>query len=126
MQAIKEVRAAQQGDLMVLEKLTSEQRRALLKFFKYAIKRAEMSRHYAEARDSAVDEFSSYASNPTVQRMYEFAWSSMVKHYDEAITDPNIIRRVIRNYARAMFGIELSEREIDELLEEMGMILYRR
>ena len=42
---------------MALEKLTSEQRRALLKFVKYAIKRAEMSIHYAEARDSAVGEF---------------------------------------------------------------------
>ena len=105
--------------------LTSEQRRALLKFFKYAIKRAEMSRHFAEARDSAVEGFSGYASNPTIQRMYEFAWQSMVRHYDEAITDPNIIRRVIRNYAKAMFGIELSEGEIDELLEEMGMMLYR-
>jgi len=70
--------------------LTSEQRLALIKFVKYAIKRAEMSRHY-----------------------------------DEAITDPNIIRRVIRNYARSMFGVELSESEIDELLEEMGMMLYR-
>ena len=57
--------------------------------------------------------------------MYEFAWSIMVKHYDEAITDPNIIRRVIRNYAKAMFGVELSESEIDELIEEMGMMLYR-
>jgi phenylalanyl-tRNA synthetase beta subunit len=85
-----------------------------------------MSRHFAEARDSAVGEFSSYATNPTAQRMYEFAWSSMAKHYDEAITDPNIIRRVIRNYAKAMFGIELSESEIDELLEEMGMMLYRK
>jgi phenylalanyl-tRNA synthetase beta subunit len=84
-----------------------------------------MSRHYAEARDSAVAEYASYASNPTAQRMYEFAWSSMPRHYDEAITDPNIIRRVIRNYAKAMFGIELSESEIDELLEEMGMMLYR-
>ena len=50
----------------------------------------------------------------------------MARHYDEAITDPNIIRRVIRNYARAMFNVELSESEIDELLEEMGMMLYRR
>ena len=106
--------------------LTKEQKRALLKFVKYAIKRAEMSRHYAEARDSAVEEFSSYASNPTVQRMYEFAWQVMPRHYDEAITDPNIIRRVIRNYAKAMFGIELSETEIDELLGEMGMMLYKR
>jgi hypothetical protein len=110
---------------MALEKLTKQQRDALLKFFKYAIKRAEMSRHYAEARDSAVEEFSSYASNPTVQRMYELAWHVMPRHYDEAITDPNIIRRVIRNYAKAMFGIELSESEIDELIEEMGMMLYR-
>jgi hypothetical protein len=106
--------------------LTKEQKRALLKFVKYAIKRAEMSRHFAEARDLAVAEFSSYATNPTVQRMYEFAWSIMPRHYDEAITDPNIIRRVIRNYAKAMFGIELSETEIDELLGEMGMMLYRR
>jgi len=106
--------------------LTSEQRRALLKFVKYAIKRAEMSRHFAEARDSAVGEFSSYATNPTIRRMYESAWQSMTKHYDEAITDPNIIRRVIRNYAKAMFGVELSESEIDELIEEMSMILYRR
>ena len=106
--------------------LTSEQRRALLKFVKYAIKRAEMSRHYAEARDTAIAEFTSYASNPTVQRMYEFAWQVMPRHYDEAITDPNIIRKVIRNYARAMFGIELSETEIDELIEEMGVMLYRR
>jgi hypothetical protein len=106
--------------------LTSEQRRALIKFVKYAIKRAEMSRHYAEARDSAVGEFSRYATNPTLQKLYEFAWSSMVKHYDEAITDPNIIRRVIRNYAKAMFNVELSESEIDELIEEMGMMLYRR
>jgi hypothetical protein len=97
----------------------------LLKFVKYAIKRAEMSRHFAEVRDSAVVEYTSYASNPTVQRMYESAWSSMVKHYDEAITDPNIIRRVVRNYARAMFNVELSEGEIDELIEEMGMMLYR-
>ncbi|MDT7970967.1 MAG: hypothetical protein RQ842_10380 [Vulcanisaeta sp.] len=111
---------------MALEKLTKQQRDALLKFFKYAIKRAEMSRHFAKARDSAVEEFSSYASNPTVQRMYEFAWQVMPRHYDEAITDPNIIRRVIRNYAKAMFGIELSESEIDELIEEMGMMLYRR
>jgi len=111
---------------MAIEKLTREQRRALIKFVKYAIKRAEMSRHYAEARDSAVAEYTSYASNPTVQRMYEFAWQVMTRHYDEAITDPNIIRRVIRNYAKAMFGIELSEGEIDELLEEMGMMLYRR
>jgi hypothetical protein len=125
MQAIKEVRAAQQGVLMALEKLTKQQRDALLKFVKYAIKRADMSMHYAEVRDSAIAEYTSYASNPTVQRMYEFAWSSMVRHYDEAITDPNIIRRVIRNYARAMFGMELSEGEIDELLEEMGMMLYR-
>ena len=50
----------------------------------------------------------------------------MPRHYDEAITDPNIIRRVIMNYAKAMFGIELSEGEIDELLGEMGMMLYRR
>jgi phenylalanyl-tRNA synthetase beta subunit len=50
----------------------------------------------------------------------------MPRHYDEAITDPNIIRKVIRNYAKAMFGIELSESEIDELLEEMGMMLYRK
>jgi len=106
--------------------LTKEQRRALLKFVKYAIKRAEMSRHYAEARDLAVDEFSRYATNPTVQRMYESAWQVMPRHYDEAITDPNIIRRVIRNYAKAMFGIELSETEIDELIEEMGMMLYRK
>jgi len=106
--------------------LTQEQRRALLKFVKYAIKRAEMARHFAEARDSAVGEFSRYATNPTIRRMYESAWQSMVKHYDEAITDPNIIRRVIRNYARAMFGIELSETEIDELLGEMAMMMYRR
>jgi len=111
---------------MPIEKLTKQQREALLKFVKYAIKRAEMSRHYAEARDSAVGEFSSYATNPTIQRMYESAWQSMPRHYDEAITDPNIIRRVIRNYAKAMFGIELSETEIDELLEEMGMMLYKR
>jgi len=106
--------------------LTKEQKRALLKFVKYAIKRAEMSRHYAEARDSAVEEFSSYASNPTVQRMYEFAWQVMPRHYDEAITDPNIIRRVIRNYAKAMFNVELSEGEIDELLDEMVMMMYRK
>ena len=106
--------------------LTKEQRRALLKFVKYAIKRAEMSRHFAEARDSAVEEFSRYAANPTIQRMYESAWSSMPRHYDEAITDPNIIRKVIRNYAKAIFGIELSESEIDELLEEMSLLLYRR
>jgi len=106
--------------------LTKEQKRALLKFVKYAIKRAEMSRHYAEARDSAIEEFSRYATNPTVQRMYESAWQVMPRHYDEAITDPNIIRRVIRNYAKAMFGIELSETEIDELIEEMGMMLHRR
>ncbi len=106
--------------------LTSEQRRALLRFVKYAIKRAEMSRHYAEVRDSAIAEYTSYASNPTVQRMYEFAWQAMPRHYDEAITDPNIIRRVIRNYARAMFNVELSEEEIDGLLEEMGMMLYRK
>jgi len=106
--------------------LTSEQRRALIKFVKYAIKRVEMSRHYAEARDSAVEGFSRYASNPTVQRMYESAWQAMPRHYDEVMMDPNIIRRVIRNYARSMFGIELSETEIDELLEEMGMMLYRR
>ena len=106
--------------------LTSEQREALLKFVKYAIKRAEMSRHYAEARDSAVEGFSRYATNPTIRRMYESAWSSMPRHYDEKMTDPNIIRRVIRNYAKAMFGVELSEGEIDELLEEMGMMLYRR
>ena len=105
--------------------LTSEQRRALIKFFKYAIKRAEMSRHYAEARDSAIEEFSRYASNPTIQRMYESAWQVMPRHYDEAITDTNIIRRVIRNYAKAMFNVELSETEIDELIEEMGMMLYR-
>ena len=106
--------------------LTKEQKRALLKFVKYAIKRAEMSRHYAEARDSAVAVYASYATNPTIQRMYEFAWTSMPRHYDEAITDPNIIRKVIRNYAKAMFGVELSESEIDELLEEMGMMLYRK
>jgi len=106
--------------------LTKEQKRALLKFVKYAIKRAEMSRHYAEARDSAVEGFSSYASNPTVQRMYEFAWQAMPRHYDEAITDPNIIRRVIRNYAKAMFNVELSEGEIDELLDEMAMMFYRK
>jgi hypothetical protein len=58
--------------------------------------------------------------------MYEFAWQVMPRHYDEAITDPNIIRRVIRNYARAMFNVELSESEIDELIEEMAVILYRR
>jgi len=110
---------------MAIEKLTREQRRALIKFVKYAIKRAEMSRHYAEARDSAVAEYTSYASNPTVQRMYEFAWQVMTRHYDEAITDPNIIRRVIRNYAKAMFNVELSESEIDELFGEMGMMLYR-
>jgi len=104
---------------------TPEQRRALLKFVKYAVKRAEMSRHFAEARDSAVEGFSRYATNPTLQRMYESAWQTMPRHYDEAITDPNIIRRVIRNYARAMFNVELSESEIDELLEEMGMMLYR-
>jgi hypothetical protein len=85
-----------------------------------------MSRNFAEARDSAVAEFTSYASNPTVQKLYEFAWSSMPRHYDEAITDPNIIRRVIRNYAKAMFGVELSEREIDELLDEMAMMMYRK
>jgi len=111
---------------MQIDKLTSEQRRALIKFVKYAIKRAEMSRHYAEARDSAVGEFSRYVTNPTIQRMYEFAWRSMPRHYDEAITDPNIIRRVVRNYAKAMFNVELSESEIDELIEEMSMILYRR
>ena len=110
---------------MALEKLTSEQKRALIKFFKYAIKRAEMSRHYAEARDSAVEGFSRYATNPTIRRMYESAWQSMTKHYDEAITDPNIIRRVIRNYARAMFNVELSEKEVDELLDEMAMMMYR-
>ena len=111
---------------MAIEKLTSEQRRALIKFVKYAIKRAEMSRHYAEARDSAIEEYTSYASNPTVQRMYEFAWQVMPRHYDEVITDPNIIRRVIRNYARAMFNVELSETEIDELIEEIGVMLYRK
>ena len=105
--------------------LTNEQKLVLLKYVKYEIKRAEMSRNFAEARDSAVAEFTSYASNPTVQKLYEFAWSSMPRHYDEAITDPNIIRRVIRNYAKAMFGIELSEREIDELLDEMAMMMYR-
>jgi len=105
--------------------LTKEQKRALLKFVKYAIKRAEMSRHYAKARDYAVEEFSSYATNPTIQRMYELAWQVMPRNYDEVITDPNIIRRVIRNYAKAMFNIELSESEIDELIEEMGMMLYR-
>jgi len=105
--------------------LTREQKLALLKYVKYEIKRAEMSRNYSEARDSAVAEFSSYATNPTVQKLYEFAWSSMPKHYDEAITDPNIIRRVIRNYAKAMFNVELSEREIDELLDEMAMMMYR-
>jgi len=105
--------------------LTREQKLALLKYVKYEIKRAEMARNYAEARDSAVAEYSSYATNPTLQRLYEFAWSSMPRHYDEAITDPNIIRRVIRNYAKAMFNVELSEREIDELLDEMAMMLYR-
>jgi hypothetical protein len=105
--------------------LTNEQKLVLLKYVKYEIKRAEMSRNFAEARDSAVAEFTSYASNPTVQKLYEFAWSSMPRHYDEAITDPNIIRRVIRNYAKAMFGVELSEREIDELLDEMAMMMYR-
>jgi hypothetical protein len=49
----------------------------------------------------------------------------MPRNYDEAITDPNIIRRVIRNYAKAMFGVELSEKEIDELLDEMAMMMYR-
>jgi len=110
---------------MAIEKLTKQQRDALLKFFKYLIKRADMARNYAEARDSAVAEFSSYASNPTLQRLYEFAWSSMPRNYDEAITDPNIIRKVIRNYAKAMFNVELSEREIDELLDEMAMMMYR-
>jgi len=105
--------------------LTREQKLALLKYVKYEIKRAEMSRNYAEARDYAVAEYSSYATNPTLQRLYEFAWSSMPRHYDEAITDPNIIRKVIRNYAKAMFGVELSEREIDELLDEMAMMMYR-
>ena len=110
---------------MAIEKLTREQRRALIKFVKYAIKRAEMSRHYAEARDSAVAEFSRYATNPTLQKLYEFAWQVMPRHYDEAITDPNIIRKVIKNYAKAMFNVELSEREIDELLDEMAMMMYR-
>jgi hypothetical protein len=105
--------------------LTREQKLALLKYVKYEIKRAEMSRNYSEARDSAVAEYSSYATNPTVQRLYEFAWSSMPRNYDEAITDPNIIRRVIRNYAKAMFNVELSEKEIDELLDEMAMMMYR-
>jgi hypothetical protein len=105
--------------------LTREQKLALLKYVKYSIKRAEMSRNYSEARDSAVAEFSSYATNPTLQRLYEFAWSSMPRNYDEAITDPNIIRKVIRNYAKAMFNVELSEREIDELLDEMAMMMYR-
>jgi hypothetical protein len=105
--------------------LSSEQKLVLLKYVKYEIKRAEMARNYSEARDSAVSEFSSYASNPTLQKLYEFAWSSMPRHYDEAITDPNIIRRVIRNYAKAMFNVELSEKEIDELLDEMAMMMYR-
>jgi len=105
--------------------LTREQKLALLKYVKYLIKRAEMSRNFAETRDSAVAEYSSYATNPTLQRLYEFAWSSMPRNYDEAITDPNIIRKVIRNYAKAMFNIELSEREIDELLDEMAMMMYR-
>jgi len=32
---------------------------------------------------------------------------------------------VIRNYARVAFNVELSEEEIDELLDEMAMMMYR-
>ena len=105
--------------------LTREQRQMLIKYVKYSIKRAQMSRNYEGAKGSAIEEYSKLIANPTLQKLYSHAWSSMPKHYDEAITDPNIIRRVIRNYAKAMFNVELSEKEIDELLDEMAMMMYR-
>jgi len=98
----------------------------LIKYVKYSIKRAQMSRNYEGAKGSAIEEYSKLIANPTLQKLYSHAWSSMPRHYDEAITDPNIIRRVIKNYARAAFNVELSESEIDELLEEMAMMLYRK
>jgi len=98
----------------------------LIKYVKYSIKRAQMSRNYERAKGSAIEEYSKLIANPTLQKLYSHAWQGMPKHYDDAITDPNIIRRVIKNYARAMFNVELSEGEIDELLDEMAMMLYRR
>jgi len=97
----------------------------LIKYIKYEVKRAQMSRNYEGAKGSAIEEYSKRIANPTLQKLYELAWQGMPKHYDEAITDPNIIRRVIRNYAKTMFGVELSEGEIDELLDEMAMIMYK-
>jgi len=105
--------------------LTHEQRRMLIKYVKYEVKRAQMSRNYEGAKGSAIEEYSKLIANPTLQKLYSHAWSSMPKHYDEAITDPNIIRRVIRNYAKVVFNVELSEDEIDELLDEMAMMMYR-
>jgi len=105
--------------------LTREQRKMLIKYVKYSIKRAQMSRNYEGAKGSAIEEYSKRIANPTLQKLYSHAWQGMPKHYDEAITDPNIIRRVIRNYAKAMFNVELSEEEIDELLDEMAMMMYR-
>jgi len=105
--------------------LTQEQRQMLIKYVKYEVKRAQMSRNYEGSKGSAIEEYSKRIANPTLQKLYELAWKGMPKHYDEAITDPNIIRKVIRNYAKAAFNVELSEEEIDELLDEMAMMMYR-
>jgi len=100
--------------------LTDAQRAMIKKVGKYYAKHLVMIQSYKNAKTYAVDDYKQKIPNPMLQKMYEVAWNTMPKNYEDqmkAVQDR--LKKWVRKYAAKVLMVTLDNNEVDSIVSSI-------
>jgi len=91
----------------------------LIKIGKYYLKHKLMIRNFKDSEEVAKANYEAAGFSDRVVRLYKAAWEFMPKYYEgKMLAIEERIKKWIRKTALKLFGVTLSDREVDEIYRE--------
>jgi len=100
--------------------LTDAQKAMIMKAGKYYAKHLVMIQSYRNSQTYAVDDYKKKIPNPTLQKMYEVAWKTMPKNYEnqmKAVQDR--LSKWVKKYAAKVLMVNLDNNEVDSIVSSI-------
>jgi hypothetical protein len=100
--------------------LTDAQMTMIKKVGKYYAKHLVMIQSYKNAQTYAVSDYKDKIPNPMLQKLYEAAWKTMPKNYEDQMKAvQNRLKKWVRKYAAKVFMVNLSDSEVDSIVSSI-------
>ncbi len=102
--------------------LSDEQKDMIVKALK-ALKRKTgiMATEFSDAKSDAISGYKAKPFKEDRKKAYEAAWADMPENYKKKVGTRDYFKKWAKHYARKMFGVTLSDTEVESILREAGI-----